>query len=73
MPDDEVGAGTGRAPGHSEVAVDQNLPSLPQGGVNEVHNVIHMLCDICLVDIHKLQTFIFYSDRFVIILMNYSF
>ena len=52
MPDDEVDAGTGRAPGHPEVAVDQDLPSRPQGRVNEVNNVIHMFFDICLVNIH---------------------
>ena len=71
MPDDEIGAGAGRAPGHSEVAVDKNLPSFPQGGVNEVDDVVHVLSDICLVNINELQTFIFYSDRFVIILINY--
>ena len=52
MPDDEVSTGAGHATGHSEVAVDQDLPSFPQGGVNEVHDVIHMLFDICLVNIH---------------------
>lgn len=68
VPGDEEGHDTGRAPGHPEVAVDQDLAPGGDGRVQELHYLREMSADVGLGDIHQPQPLIGDADVPVVLL-----